>query len=155
MPYHEKYNPLTLDQVKKELEASRKELEQLKELLTIKDREKDMVITERNSLKRQLDDLQATMEYQDAKMDMKKKPSNRKSSTISSKLTNDVLNPSMGTVEDHIIHSHLLPLSNSKSIPENLKPCDEHLSSTKQVQRRRSLRKTKKISKTQDEQVSN
>ena len=151
----DKYNPEILDQVKNELEESRKELEQLKELLTIKDGEKDMVITERNSLKRQLDDLQATMEYQDAKMDLKKKPSSRKSSTVLSKLTNDVPKPSIATVEDHIIHSHLLPLSNSTSIPENLKPCDEHLFSTKQVQRRRSLRKTRKISKTKDEQVIN
>ena len=151
----EKYNPEILDQIKKELEESRKELEQLKELLTIKDGEKDMVIMERNSLKRQLNDLQATMEYQDAKMDLKKKSSSRKSSTMSSKFTNDASNPSIGTVEDHIIHSHLLPLSNSKSFPENLKPCDEHRSSTKQVQRRRSFRKTKKISKTKDEQVSN
>ena len=54
------------DQLQQDLVGSKKEMEQLRELLTLKDGEKDTIILERNALKRQLDDLQATMEYQEA-----------------------------------------------------------------------------------------
>lgn len=94
------------DQVQQELLESRQELDQLRELLTIKDGEKDAITSDRNSLKRQLDDLQATMEYQEAKMDLKKKPSNicgsRKTSTTSARSNNDIPVVSSLTIDDTI-----------------------------------------------------
>ena len=109
---------------------------------------------ERNSLKRQLDDLQATMEYQDAKMDLRKKPSSRKSSTVSSKLPNDSAKVSKGNIDGDVTQSSLTPLSNSISIPEMPKLYDEQFSVPKQVQRRRSLRKTKKNLTCNEEKVT-
>ena len=147
------HNSEVLDQVKRELEESRKELEQLKELLTLRDGEKEVIILERNSLRRQLDDLQTTMEYQDAKMDLRKKPSSRKSSAISSKVPDDISKATCVTVEDELIHSHLFPLPNSKSTPAMLKQHNENSSIPKQLQRRRSLRKSKKNAPRNYEQV--
>ena len=147
-------NSEILDQVKQELAESRKELEQLKELLTIRDGEKEMLLMDRNSLKRQLDDLQATMEYQDAKMDLRKKPSSRKSSTVSSRLTNDSAKASNGDIEGDITQSRLPLLSNSISIPDMPDSSEEPHSIPKQVQRRRSLRKSKKNQPCNEEKVT-
>ena len=138
------FNNEILDQVKQELVESRQELDQLKELLTIKDNEKEAIIVERNSLKRQLNDLQATMEYQDAKMDLRKKPSSRKSSATSIRLHVETPAIANNNIENGIPRPCLPTLLNSISTPEMANACESGSLSSKQVQRRRSLRKSKK-----------
>ena len=133
-----------LEQTQQELLESRQELDQLKELLTLKDREKEMIILERNSLKRQLNDLQATMEYQDARLDLKKKPSSRKSSTASARFNTDAtIAECNGSEKVHPAPS-LPALLNSISTPEMSKVFEKGVTSSKPLPRRKSLRKNKK-----------
>lgn len=141
------------DQLQQELVGSKKEMEQLRELLTLKDGEKDSIVSERNALKRQLDDLQATMEYQEAKMDLQKKPAigsggSRKSSTTSSRLQGS------GPGVDILLDPCIPAILNAIPAPDLDNGCEKDSSSSRKQQRRRSLRKPKKSSSSIKEKVT-